>query len=326
MKDNGQKILNLSDTDYNEWKSTDQKESCAVWALKKNKIDIQKYIEWATRHYKIPFLTDSFFHNITISQKFWNRVKELDQWNETFLPIYEWNSVLFAGCIEPPKIVQDKSVILVLASPKKLKFFWNKIQKLSEPDILYKKKDYPNEPTAQVKKGQIDFLTKPGMLLNTIIKSTIITQIPSTYAKEIYDHVFALSNQYFTGVIIFSFSDNEFTPVEWSNSMSGPTIPVKTEKPSIFKMLCNTRSPYHGFIVENEQHKSFFAPWGFEVLPKHVTLIPIFNNSKTMVGAYMGIADKAVDKKHLYKIQKWADTLSKTLQNVDKQYKNPSAS
>ncbi|MDE0119692.1 MAG: hypothetical protein OXM55_06780 [Bdellovibrionales bacterium] len=326
MQDYWQKKLNLSETDYNEWKNTVQEESFAVWALHKNKINIQKYMEWAIQYYKIPFLTDSFFYNMTIHQQFWNRVKALEQWNETFLPVYEWNAILFAGCIEPPKRIQDKSTLPILASPKNLKFFWHKIQKLSEPDILYKKKDYPTEPRTQAKEEQDNFLTKSGMLLNTIIKSTVITQIPSSYAKETYDHIFALSKQYFTGIIIFSFNDNEFTPVEWSDSMSGPTIPVKTDKPSIFKMLFNTRSPYHGSIFENEQHKSFFTPWGFKVLPKHVTLVPIFNNSKAIVGAYMGISDKSVDTKHLHKITKWANTLSKSLQKVDKQYKNPSAS
>ena len=326
MQDNGHKILNLSKTDYDEWKNNVQEESFAVWALNKNKIDIQKYIEWSTQHYKIPFLTDSFFYNITINQQFWNRVKALEKWNEKFLPVYEWNATLFAGCIEPPKRLQDESTVPILASPKNLKFFWNKIQKLSEPDVLYKKKDYPTETTGTVKQEQPNILANAGMLLNTIIKSTVITQIPSSYAQETYDHVFLLSKKYFTGVIIFSFDNNEFTPVEWSDSMSGPTVPIKIDKPSIFKMLYKTKSPYHGFIVKNEQHKSFFTPWGFEEMPKHVTLIPIYNNSKTIIGAYMGIADETVDKKHLYKIEKWADTLAKSLQNMDKQNKSSSAS
>ena len=132
--------------------------------------------------------------------------------------------------------------------------------------------------------------------------------------QEVYKGVFKLSEQFFKGVIIFSFHDNEFTPVEWSDSMSGPATPIKIEKPSIFKMIVKSRSSYHGFIVNNEQHSQFFTPWGFDTLPKHITLIPVFNSSKNIIGAYMGISDQVIDKKHLHKITKWGNMLAKTLQ------------
>ena len=324
-----QKILNLSKTDYNEWKNTIQKDSFAGWALKNNKINVNQYMEWATRCYQIPFLTESFFYNVTINQQFWNRVKNREQWSETFLPVYEWEAILFAGCVEPPKKVKDKYTLPVLATPKNLKFFWKKIEKLSQPDVLYKKKDYPNEPITQIKEKEekTSLFTKPGILLNTIIKSSVVTQTQFTQGgQEVYKGVFKLSEQFFKGVIIFSFHDNEFTPVEWSDSMSGPATPIKIEKPSIFKMIVTSRSPYHGFIVNNEQHSQFFTPWGFDTLPKHISLIPVFNSSKNIIGAYMGISDQMVDKKHLYKITKWSNMLAKTLQESDKQYKNPSAS
>ena len=317
--------LNLSEHDHNEWKKTTQKDSFVIWALKNNKINVKQYMEWTTHHYRIPFLTESFFYNVTINQQFWSRVKDREPWSNTFLPVYEWDTILFAGCIEPPENIQDKYTVPILATPKNLNIFWNKIEKLSKPDVLYKKKDYPNEPTTQVKEEKTSLFAKPSMLINTIIRSSIITQPSIVTEEEVYKQIFQLSEQYFTGTIIFSFHNNEFTPVEWSKLMSGPATPVKIEKPSIFKMIVKSRSSYHGFIVNNEQHSQFFTPWGFKTLPKHITLIPVFNSSKNIIGAYMGISDKMVDKNHLYKITKWANTLTKPLEESDKQYKNPSA-
>ena len=118
MEKKWQKILNLSKTDYNEWKNTIQKDSFAVWALKANKINVNQYMEWATRCYQIPFLTESFFIILLLTSNFGVVSKIVNSGNETFLPVYEWEAILFAGCVEPPKKVKDKYTIPVLATPK----------------------------------------------------------------------------------------------------------------------------------------------------------------------------------------------------------------
>ena len=109
--------------------------------------------------------------------------------------------------------------------------------------------------------------------------------------------------------------------MEWSKSIDGPATPVKIDTPSIFSIIVKSSSPYHGYIVKNEQHTNFFKPWGFKTLPKHITMIPVFDSSKNIIGAYMGIADKTIQEKHLYEVQKWTKPLVKILQNPKKQIK-----
>ncbi len=320
MKKKWQDKFQISSANYKEWENSSRGESLAVWALKKNKISSSQYIEWATHHYRLPFLRESFFHNMSINQQLWNRVKNREQWNETFLPIYEWDNVLFAGCIKPPEHIQDKTIIPLLVLPKNLVFFWNKIEKFSSPEILYTKKNHPDKPVN--KKEKTGFFSTPAMLLDTMVNLTITSHTKTGLEEQTYDQIFELSKNYFTGIIIFSFQDNEFTPVEWNDAMSGPTVPIKIKDPSIFKMIVTSRSPYHGFIVNNKVHKQFFTSWGFRELPKHITLIPLFDDSKKIVGAYMGIADKNIEKQTLYKLIKWTNLLPKALQKSDKQYKN----
>ena len=320
--------FHLSESDYNEWQNSAKKDSFAVYAVKSNKISMDQYIEWALHCYQIPFLTDSFFHNITINQELWNRVQNRAKWSETFLPLYEWDNILFAGCLAKPEKPIDPSIVPVLVSPKNMRLFWNKIQTWSDPKTSMEQTKGHQLAVAQAspqlnqnaEHTKTDLLSKSTSLLNTFIKTTIgsSSQI-NIHENEVFAQVFKLAKKYFTGVIVFSFQNKEFQPLEWSDSMEGPATSVKTDKPSVFRMIVHSRSPYHGFIINNEQHKQFFGPWGFKKLPKHITLIPIFNDSKNIIGAFMGIADKHLHQKYLYEITKWTTHLSKTLEDTEKQ-------
>ena len=312
----------LSESDHAEWQASSAEQSFALWAFTKNKISSEQYREWAVQNYKVPFVKDSFFYSISINQEFWNRVKEREQWSETFLPLYEWESLVFAGCVAPPKNIRDKNTVPLLVEPKNLSSFWNKIQQLSQA----REESEPEEQTKtrntlSEQENKSGFFSKLN-LLNTGVNKTALTQLKASDSSTLYEQVFKLSEKYFTGVIIFSFQKNEFKPHKWSDSLPALEAPANTDKPSMFKMIITSRSPYHGFVVNNETHRDFFKLWGFETLPKHITLVPIFNDSKMIVGAYMGIAEQTVHQKSLYEITKWVKPFAKILQSKDKKSKS----
>ena len=321
MEKEWQKQLNLPEEDYTEWKNSSQKDSLPVWALKNKKLNPDQYMDWATQHYKIPFLKSSFFHDITMNQPLWNRTKNREDWNETFVPLYEWDKVLFAGCIKPPDKTKDSNTVPVLALPDNLDIFWNKIKNFSESERPFYNADNLTSPANNNQKSSSGFFLKSTMILNSLINKTILTQLKTTSENKAYEQVLAISEKYFIGAIIFSYQNNEFKPTEWTESIAGPATPVKTNEPSIFKMIIKSRSAYHGFIVDNPQHHQFFIPRGFSTLPKHVTLIPVFNSSKNIIGAFMGVSNRVIHQKHLYEITKWTKPLSKTLIEVEKNYK-----
>ena len=315
------KQLNLSEEDHREWQNSSQKDSLPVWALKNKKLHPDKYINWATHHYKMPFLKSSFFHDITPNQPFWNRNKDREDWNENFVPLYEWDSVLFAGCIKPPEKIKDSNTVPVLALPNNLEISWHKIKKISTPETktLYSS-DNPTIPTSNPQK-QSGFFLKSTMVLNSIVNNTILAQLKTTSDNKTYEQIMAISEKYFIGAIVFSYQNHEFKPVEWTESIAGPATPVKTDKPSIFKMVVKSKSSYHGFIVDNPEHQKFFTPRGFSSLPKHVTLVPVFNSSKEMIGAFMGASNKVIHQKHLREITEWTKPLAKALIETEKEHK-----
>ena len=314
------KALNLSKTDYREWEQTDKENSFLYWAMKNDKLPTDQYKNWALQHYKIPFLNDSFFHNITINKQLWEQVKDREKWNDSFVPLYEWENILFAGCIEPPKNLQSENTVPVLSSLKNLNSFWKKIQMLSHQETkkIYShthKSNTSNTSTASnTALKTMSQNTDSNTFIGTILNKTIITKIKALTGSNVYGQVFKLSEKYFIGVIIFSFLNNEFKPIEWSDSMEGPATPIGIDKPSIFKMVVHSKNPYHGFIIDNEQHKKFFTPWGFNNLPEHVTLVPVFDGEKNIIGAFMGLGDKVIHHKYLHLIKKWVEPLSKIIQ------------
>ena len=313
MNKEWQTVFNISEKDQNMWEHSGQIDSFLIWALKYKKFRLDQYIDWAMQHYHLPFLKDSFFYDITISQQLWNSVKDREKWNKEFVPIYEWEKTLFAGCLELPEKKQDKNTILILVSPKNLNTFWSKTQSFSHIKSELLRKNNKNNTEEEDIKQTTGILKKPMNLLNTVINKTLFTQIKVSAENQTYNQVFKLSKKYFTGVILFSFNNNMFTPIEWSDSMEGPATPIKVDKPSIFKMVANSKSPYHGFIIKNEQHNQFFAPWGFAELPKHVSLIPIFDNSKQIIGAFIGVAKTMIHQKHLREIISWTTPLPKAI-------------
>ena len=150
-------------------------------------------------------------------------------------------------------------------------------------------------------------------LLDTVIKNETQTQIKQMAEDEICDQVLKKSKRFFIGSIIFSFQNKEFTPLEWTSSLKGHSIPIKTDKPSCFRIICMSKKSYHGFVVQNEQHKHFFKLWGFKAVPEHVTLIPVLNKEQNVIGAFMGIAEQDVSHKALYEVEKWAKQIALAL-------------
>ena len=191
----------------------------------------------------------------------------------------------------------------------------------------WEKKSHSEAITNYVTNPLGQAISKPLSLFNTLLTKTSTTEADTAVESEYttYEEIFAVSEKYFSGVIIFSFLKGEFTPIRWSPNLKGSPTPVKTDKPSLFRMTVQSRSPYHGFIIPNEQHKSFFNGWGFSETPKHVTCIPLFNNVKHIVGAYMGIADETLDQKCLYLATKWSKSVSFILEEDKKSKLNRDA-
>jgi len=326
-----QKVFDISHQKYQEWKKHCSEESVLTWALKNKKIDVTQYLKWAKDHFRIPLLNDSFFKVNTIQFRLWKSIKELEQWHEFFLPIHEWKGIVFAGCLEPPKIT-NKSVTPILVSPEKLTECWDKIQTFPVSEFtrssshqsriirLYHSikshKSNKKRKPQKNKETKLNRITKFG----TAIFSTFSSSSSQTSIKDKCANILEQADQIFFGSIIFSYNKKEqFTPIVWSSSLNGPAKPTDTDIPSIFKIIKDSHQLYHGFIIKNKIHDQFFNDWGFDSLPQQVTLIPIFRYSQpsVIVGAFMGIAKISIHPTKLKRMINVCSPLEKYLATFD---------
>ena len=325
-----QTLFNISEETYHEWESMANETSVIHWALINNKIDPSKYFEWASIRYSLPILKSSFIDNFHINQKLQKRIKDHTIWNETYMPIYEWDNILFVGCIEPPDILQDLSLVPILVSPRDLRMIWGKLNSSetignSTLDIADTHSSKPNEhlDTSSItfddnndEKTAITAVTKfKNSLLKTITKRISQSKQVQTHPsknKPLHP-IFAQSKKHFEHSILFYFRQDQFIPLKWSPSINKTPPKSKTSEDSIFKIISISKQEYHGFIASNNIHLNFFKSCGLPKLPEHITLIPILGNSGTLLGAFMGIAHSTVDAEHLDEINTWVENVKHTI-------------
>lgn len=94
--------------------------------LLSGELPIAEYMKWASEHYKMPFLADSFFAQAK-NFKLLNENPN-PNWNEFFFPILEWQGMLYVGALEPQTVSLTKKVCVVLCSPQQLKLLWAKME------------------------------------------------------------------------------------------------------------------------------------------------------------------------------------------------------
>ena len=309
-----QKALHISPSDYQQWlKEAGSEDLVTAWALENNKIQASQYFTWAMDYYQIPYLKESFFHQIPVQLSLWNKTKNQIKWNKYFLPLYEWEGLVFAACVEPPAI-QHKNIFPILVKLDNLRFCWTKIESFTKNPSTSPALQTKQEPFLPKNVENQNLATKIHKFVKTkIFNLTKLTPAKATPGSA-FSEIVELTKGLFSHAIIFSYNHDRFHPVRWNN-LKGCKEPVSIKENSIFKMVHKTLQPYHGFIVSNPAHKQFFTKWGFASLPKHITLMPITRTKKEnqLIGAFMGIADTTIPSEELNRIASCMNQLEEML-------------
>ena len=319
-----QEALHISELEYQQWqKQAGSDTSVISWAFENNKIHTEQYFTWAMSYYNIPFLKETFFHHISINSDLWNRTKKQAKWNKHFLPIYQWQGLTFAACLEPPE-EKDKTIVPILATTEKLQFCWQKIQSFTRSYTTHTPTTQASSDTAnslsthQIEEIESQTISKViATKIHRFLKTNIFKK-PIIQNSPIFSQVIEQAKEMFPQSIIFTYKKGQFSPIKWSKSLKGFPVPISIEQASIFKIVRKSKQPYHGFVVENRQHNQFFTQWGFKTLPPHVTLVPIFMphpNENKLIGAFMGIAKESIPPESLIQIINWCKPLDKAFIN-----------
>ena len=315
-----QAALNIPETKYQKWEKEAGSLSVTAWALEKQKIPAEKYFTWAMEYYNMPMLKESFFHNISIHASMWKNTRNQVKWNKYFLPIYQWENTTFAACIEPPENAY-KQIITVLTSMEKLNFLWNKIQRLQDPKAM-KSKEKPADNVIAIKEIKDDSRRDKTIVtkIYDLFKSKVKTSNMSSHVAV--PQVMEQVKNILPESIIFSYTNDAFLPIKWSSSLKVTMSSIPTDQPSIFKIVLQSKHAYHGFVVDNPNHRQFFNLFGYSTIPKHATLVPIFKSSanQKLLGAFLGISQKTVPMESLNQIIEYCMPLSAALmQNTELQ-------
>ena len=246
-----QEALHISKLEYQQWQEQAGSDSSVTsWALENNKIHIERYFTWAISYYNIPFLKETFFHQLSINSDLWNRTKKQAKWNKHFLPIYQWQGLTFAACLEPPE-KKDKTIIPILATPDKLQFCWQKIQSFTQTNTAYapaeSKESPPNTHTQTESSIESETISKViATKIHKFLKTSIFKK-PSAQNSPIFVQVIEQTKEMFPQSIIFTYKKGEYTPIKWSASLKGFPAPIFIDQASIFKIVRKSKQPYHGF-------------------------------------------------------------------------------
>ena len=309
------KALNISDSCYQEFKTQAKgSEPLVFWALKHKKIDLKQYMHWAMRAYSLPVLRESFLDNINLKRE---DIKTISAFNSYFAPVYTFEKKIFAVCVEPP-LIKDSKILPLLARPEIIEKCWTRLQKT--------KSDEPGDAKAEPAEPAEPVESSPSQGLPTAI--TKITGLfgaekKSTELEDVYADIFAKTKKYFSSSLVFRLKNQKFISVKWTQNIKQGQSEISISDTSIFRILVMSNTPYHGIIIKNDHHDQYFSAWGYKELPRHITLLPLHNESGQMMGAFLGIAENPVHRKYLNTIIDIVKPLKNVLSPKDSSQEKP---
>lgn len=94
--------------------------------LKDQEVKDDSYLPWAVEKYQIPLLKNEFFAGFQPQSQIWEANKASFEWDEGFLPLFQWEDKLVIGCVDlPQKYVERQEHVLILCSILELEKVWN---------------------------------------------------------------------------------------------------------------------------------------------------------------------------------------------------------
>lgn len=102
----------------------------------------------------------------------------------------------------------------------------------------------------------------------------------------------------FDKVMILLFQANQLIIWRWNGDWSGKFdkgVSISLDSPSIFKIVVDTGSPYHGYVARGPINEAFFNQTDSGLLPEHITIVPVIAENK-VAAMLVGIGSKSAAK------------------------------
>ena len=282
------KGLNLKESDFQTWSyEVPPGMSVTDWALEHKKIPSNEYLAWAKDFYQLPVLQNEFTFSADALTAL-EPIKAMGIWNSQMVPIAQWDNVVFVACTEPKSEVQwSFPVQYVLASPSLLNKTWEALNGPSQtvPVNLSEVPPAPQNMTPPEEPSVIELPSSTNETkenLGNEVDAEDLARLRHTANCDDFDPspVFKdLQQQFVTAQILVFEGERQLKTLlnenSWKPESDKAFEAFDISKPCIFRIVQKSGHPYHGPIAPNEINNKFFAYWGYQKLPEHVTLCPI---------------------------------------------------
>lgn len=147
-----------------------------------------------------------------------------------------------------------------------------------------------------------------------IIHSEVAKQ---TLNKDAPQMAFSQMKVFFNQSMIFLFEDQKLKP--WKQDGTWVKAPhvsdeIDLSTPSIFRIVAETKKPYHGHVIPNPINDAFFNAWNQGNYPEHITMCPLIVKNQ-LVGMIIGGTTKDKSKTiNLDTMERIAQSLASDLQ------------
>lgn len=139
-----------------------------------------------------------------------------------------------------------------------------------------------------------------------------------TLNKDAPNMAFTQMKVFFNQCMIFLFENQKLKP--WKHDGSWTKTPqisdeIDLSTPSIFRIVAETKKPYHGHVIPNPINDAFFAAWNQGKYPEHITMSPLIVKNQ-LVGMILGGTTKDKSKSiNLDTVERIAQSLASDLQS-----------
>ncbi len=270
--------LNIPTTQLEAWKlEAPEDVPLLVWCLREGKLKFEDYANWAKNHYSLPVIKPEFFSSSPQIEGL-----ESTEWSPWMVPVAIWENLTYIGCVLPPED-REEGFVYLLADPKDLNNFYLRLEEESASDP--KEDTNFNAPeglilnlppvipqSSETQSSEIESPQEESSI--DVEPPTQVTAVESAPAVEPPTAVTAIKPQgptttlqlaewwneaqgQFGQAVILKVEQNAFLPV-WKNGSIISLKPLSSETPSLFRIALRTKKPYHGFVVDNPIHQSFF--------------------------------------------------------------------
>jgi transcriptional regulator with GAF, ATPase, and Fis domain len=120
------------------------------------------------------------------------------------------------------------------------------------------------------------------------------SSIDSTISSAAIEDIVKDMNQHFERAMLLLFHNSELkvwkASDRWEQDKTRDTN-IDLSIPSVFRIVKETKLPYHGHVVGNPINDAFFMTWSKGKTPEHLTIVPVLYE-KNLIGMLLGATTK----------------------------------